>query len=623
MFPPAIKYNLQDIHVALKNISNDGKTPIDFDAGLKVAQGGNATFSGQMGQTGEHVDAKIKITGFSLKPLQPAVAKFTTLALKSGNISATANLKYQAVESGPQVRASGSIRVDRFRLNEAATNERVLQWRTLSASGLKFGLSPDRLIIKRVRLLKPEAKIMVYKDGSFNLAKAIKTPDTSGSGKPSSTPPSAPPGKGKKQPVFPVNIGSVRMEKGVVDFSDLSLVFPFATRIADFKGSVVDISSKPKSRSTVKFDGRVDKYGLATVDGSLSPFAPKDFTDLRVAFQNVEMQSFSPYSATFAGRKIASGVLNLNLGYKIQDSQLLGDNGVVLERFTLGERVDAPDAVSLPLDLAIALLSDANGVIDLAVPVRGNLDDPEFSYGHVIWKAFFNLITKIVTSPFRALGGLFGGGEEQVDAIGFNPGSDHLLPPEQQKLKQVVQALEKRPQLRLVVLGRFDPKIDGKALRTERVKRTLAAKMKQEIPLDEELPPVVFDKAKTQRNLEKLLETRSGDKAVAEFQTRYEKKTGKKAKRVNPALGLFGLKSPDTEFYRALFDELVKLEPLNEKPLHYLAQKRAETIAEDLKTTAGLDEARVAIGDSGPVEKPAKETIKTRLQLDVLPQAAK
>ena len=161
----------------------------------------------------------------------------------------------------------------------------------------------------------------------------------------------------------------------------------------------------------------------------MSPFAPKEFTDIRVVFQNVKMQPFSPYSATFAGSEIASGVLDLNLGYKIQNSQLLGDNSVVLNSFTLGERVESPDAVSLPLDLAIALLSDSNGVIDLAVPVHGNLDDPEFSYGHVIWQAFFNLITKIVTSPFRALGRLFGGGDEQVDAIGFNPGSaDFCLP---------------------------------------------------------------------------------------------------------------------------------------------------------------------------------------------------
>ena len=241
----------------------------------------------------------------------------------------------------------------------------------------------------------------------------------------------------------------------------------------------------------------------------------------------------------------------------------------------------------------------------------------------MIWKAFLNLITKIVTSPFRALGGLFGGGEEQVDAIGFSPGSSQVLPPEQEKLKKVAQALEKRPQLRLVVLGRFDPDSDGLALRTERVKRSLAIEMKQELPPEGEAGPIAFNEGKTQRSLEKLLEQRNGDKAVDSFLASYEKTTGKKADRVNPALVIFGADSPDTEFYQALFQELVKLEPLDEKPLQYLAQKRAEAIVEDLKTTFGLDEQRVAVGDPAPVEKAAKETIATRLQLDVLPQAPK
>ena len=150
---------------------------------------------------------------------------------------------------------------------------------------------------------------------------------------------------------------------------------------------------------------------------------------------------------------------------------------MVLNQFTLGERVEAPNAINLPLDLAIALLSDSEGKIDVAMPVSGNVDNPEFNYGHVIRQAIVNLITKIVTAPFRALGGLLGDKGQQMDAIAFNPGSDRLLPPELKKLKKVSEALEKRPRLGLVVQGRFDPEVDGEALRTERVQRALAEEM--------------------------------------------------------------------------------------------------------------------------------------------------
>jgi beta-glucosidase-like glycosyl hydrolase len=310
------------------------------------------------------------------------------------------------------------------------------------------------------------------------------------------------------------------------------------------------------------------------------------------------------------------------LEYKIQNSELLGDNKVVLDKFTLGERVEAPNAIHLPLDLAIALLTDAEGKIDVALPVSGNVDNPEFKYGRVIWKALVNMITKIVTAPFRALGGLFGGKGEQMDAISFEPGSDSLLPPEMEKLKKVIEALEKRPQLKIVVQGRYDIKTDGKALRAERVKRALAEEMKMKLPPDEKPGPVAFNTAKTQRALEKLLEMRAGDQAIDDFETRYEKETGKKVKRVKPYLAVFGWESSDTAFYQAMFEELVKLEPLPDNDLQDLAQRRAEAIVNELKAAGGLDPSRVTAGRSAPVEKSSADAVDTKLTLDVIKPAA-
>src|SRR5262249_17502609 len=145
--------------------------------------------------------------------------------------------------------------------------------------------------------------------------------------------------------------------------------------------------------------------------------------------------------------------------YKIDNGALAGDNRVVLEKFTLGERVEAPGALSLPLDLAVALLTDSDGKIDVAVPVRGNVDDPQFSYGQVIGQAIGNLITRIVTAPFGALAALFGGGggSESLESIAFDPGRAALLPPEREKLKRVAEGLGKRPQLRLVAEGHHGP----------------------------------------------------------------------------------------------------------------------------------------------------------------------
>ncbi|MCK4792853.1 MAG: hypothetical protein KAV87_54490, partial [Desulfobacteraceae bacterium] len=166
--------------------------------------------------------------------------------------------------------------------------------------------------------------------------------------------------------------------------------------------------------------------------------------------------------------------------------------------------------------------------------------------------------------------------------------------------------------------GRFDPKVDGKALRTERVRRAITEQMGVKIAPDEGLGPIAFDNAKTQRALGKLLERRGGDNAVADFKTQYEKVTGEKAKRVNSALAFFGWESSDTAFYQAMFKELVKRESLMDTDLRNLAQRRAEAIVKNLETTAGLDVTRVTAGSSGPVEEASTETVNTRLTLDVI-----
>jgi hypothetical protein len=122
------------------------------------------------------------------------------------------------------------------------------------------------------------------------------------------------------------------------------------------------------------------------------------------------------------------------LEYKVKQRQLSGENKFIVNKLKLGERVDSPDAIKLPLDLAIALLEDSKGIIDLDLGVR-QLDDPQFSYGKIIWKAIVNVLTKLVTAPFRALGKLLGVSSEKLEAVDFDPGSSTLLPPEQEKLR--------------------------------------------------------------------------------------------------------------------------------------------------------------------------------------------
>jgi hypothetical protein len=307
--------------------------------------------------------------------------------------------------------------------------------------------------------------------------------------------------------------------------------------------------------------------------------------------------------------------MNLDLEYKIDRSALVGENKVIVQKLKLGERVESPGAMRLPLDLAIAILSDSQGQIDIALPVRGNVDHPEFSYGHLIWQALVTVITRVATAPFRALGGLFGKDAERLETIAFEAGSDTVLPPEREKLKRVAEVLGKRPQLKLVVHGGYEPKLDGEALRSLRVRQDLARRLEVTLKPGEDPGPVALDQAKTQRALEALLAERGGDQAVAEFQASYEKTTGKKGERVNPVLAFVGRGSSDRAFYEALFRRLVETTPLTDAELAALGQRRGESTARALKEAAAEAAARVEVGDTQAATKADRNAVPTRLEL--------
>jgi hypothetical protein len=621
---PAAAFAIDGIKVSAQDLQSDGKKPIPFDTSFRVMQGGRFTARGRVAPDGPRVDATLNLARLALPPAQPYIAQHAAVVLRSGEVSTAGRVTYRGDRGRQEVTFTGTADTDNLQVVEADGGEPVVGWKNVHAETIRFGLAPDRLAIDEVRLTELDGRLVIFKDKSLSLAKLIK---------PAGAPPGAAPGSGPGAPAapagaatpaspadagpgFPITVDRVRVDNSSMSFADLSLVLPFATRVHTLNGVVAGLGSDADTRATMKLDGRVDEFGLVKVDGALSAFRPKLFTDIKVSFRNVPMNTLSPYSATFAGRRIRAGTMNVELEYKIDRSALAGDNKVVLQQLQLGERVESPGAMRLPLDLAIAILSDSDGKIDIDLPVRGNVDSPEFSYGHLIWQALVTVITKIVTSPFRALGGLFGGSDaEGLQAIAFEAGSDTVLPPEREKLKRVAEVLGKRPRLKLTVHGGYETKTDGEALRSLRVRADLAQRLGVKLKPGEDLGPVAFDQAKTQRALEAMLNERAGAKAVDVFQTGYEKTREKKAERANPLLSIVGRGSPDRDFYQALFRRLVEIAPLSDSEVTALGQRRGEAAMRVLKESAGSSAARVETGDTEAAASAERNSIPTRLEL--------
>jgi hypothetical protein len=283
----------------------------------------------------------------------------------------------------------------------------------------------------------------------------------------------------------------------------------------------------------------------------------------------------------------------------------------VLDDFRLGERVNAPTALDLPLDLAVALLTEPDGKIHLAVPVHGEVGRPDFDYGKVIRRAIANAIGRIVSAPFRLIAGLFSGGngESDLGTVQFEPGRSRVRPPQREELARIAEALAKRPQLDLVVPEPYDPQRDGQALRAATVRRELAQALGVDLTSGEAPDLVAFGDAPTGRALEALLASRVGEAGVRAFQRLYERETP-----ATPAGSGAAPKPALSAYHKAMFERLVEIEPLPGAALRELAGSRADAIIDAL-VEAGVDRTRLATGAVSEVEA-REDAIPAELALE-------
>jgi hypothetical protein len=602
-----VKVHVQELAAKLEGVGTDLKQPIKFNAGLNVREGGQLSAQGRVVPVSGALEADLRIKQLALAPLQPLMAKYVKLKIAGGSVSAQGRLTAGGSEAkSASLRYAGGFDIADLALNEE-DGELFAAWKNVGADKLSASLAPNLLEIPELRVVGANAKLIIENDRSFNAARLLVQPETTGA-KVEAPPPA--PGPVANDP-FPVRIQRLRFQNAKLDFSDLSLRPQFSAKIYELNGVVTGLSSNRDSRSQIELEGRVDEFGLARIRGELNPFAPRGNTDVSVVFKNVDMVSATPYSMKFAGYKIAEGKISLDLQYKVRNSQLEGANRIIIDKLILGERVDSPDALKLPLELAIAILKDVDGRIDLGLPVSGNMDDPQFSYGALIWKAIGNVLTKIVTAPFRALGSLFGISGEKLEAIDFDPGSDRLLPPEREKLKQVAQVLSKRAQLKLSVPGQYSEAADGAALKAHAVRLEVAKRAGIKLEAGEEPGPPDLGARAVRGALRELYAERFG---VAELDQQKKAAEGAAATPARePAAGDLKTEAAQEKlplwqrvgkliqgepqvadasaFYRNLRERLEQNQPLAPDALSNLGAQRASAILAALRD-AGVEPAR-------------------------------
>ena len=480
-----IAHKFDNLFVKVANLSSDFSKPFDAKVAMKSSQKLNLDVESKIKIEPLDVSAKIKLNDTNLPKYFAYAKPFLEADLASGQLESSAEISY-----AKDIKADAKVSIKDIRLNGKKA-EKLIAFKSLDLEKISF--AKNDLTISGVSLNSPFIKAHLSKERKFNLSQIVKEDKNKAK---TEAKPETKKVASKKEDELKFSVKNFSLKNGEVDFSDASLFMPFATTISKLNGKLSDIDKKRPSSG--EFQGVVGKNGFAQITAKLFPFELKQNTDIKLDFKNIDLVNVTPYSGQFVGYKIKKGKLNLNLNYSVTDSKLNGSNFINFDSLTLGEKVESKDAVNLPLSLAISILSDQNNQINIDLPVEGNLDDPDFKYGGVIWAAVKKLFADITLAPFRFLGNALGLGSKDLSSIDFLAGSSELISSEAPKIADFIKLTGSKPKMKLSITPTYS-KLDESFYKNkkldQKINQIIASSGKDYIAVLNELVPNLKDRS--------------------------------------------------------------------------------------------------------------------------------
>ena len=461
--------SIAPLTVSVTGAGSDLTQPVTvhFDAGVKGK--GHAAGDATLTPSNLAGDLKFTLANLALKPFAPYLPQLKSLELRSGEASASGNVHFEGANLAA-LRFSGDAAVSNFSMLETTSNSPLFAWRSFALKGIDVRNS--HVLVRQASLARPLGQVVVLADRSFNFTPLVPPKATPAAATAAPVPIKAARGK----PAWMVQFKQLNISGGTMGFSDLSIQPNFSARIDALKGTIGNITNAPGQTAAIDLSGQViDQFSPVTIKGSMDLSAYDRKTDMHLAFRNIELPVFNPYSGRYAGYAIAKGKLTTELTYQIDNRALKADHHVIIDQLEWGHATESKDAVPLPVRLATALLKDSKGVIDLDLPVTGSLDDPKFSIWPIVWQVVGNVIEKAVTAPFRLIGSMFEGADK-AQYIDFAPGSSSLPQGSAEALGALAKALNQRPELKLDIPAGPAIREDATAVSDGAIDKALLAK---------------------------------------------------------------------------------------------------------------------------------------------------
>ncbi|HEU4343149.1 MAG TPA: DUF748 domain-containing protein [Candidatus Binatia bacterium] len=588
--PARARVVVSDLSARGENLTNAKGRPGKATVQAKINNKGVLKLAGTAGTN--PVDLKLVIEGqaIELLPFEPYLANRVNFLLTGGQIGTKGNFTYQASGEGPaKINYDGSVQVADFAAVEKDGSEDLLRWQSLGLEGLQFALEPMRLRISEINLAEFYARLILGADGKLNLRNlTVQKNDNAAVETEPAKPaePAATTASTEKQ----ITIGKINLLNGNVRFSDFFVKPNYSANLTGVQGSISEL--KPETPGDLAIQAKLDNAAPVDIQGKINPLSNELYMEIAADARDIELNPMSPYSVKYVGYGIEKGKLSFKVKYKLESRKLTAENQIILNQLTFGERVESPTATRLPVLLAVALLKDRNGVIDVNLPVSGSLDDPQFSVGGIVLRLVLNIITKAVTAPFALLGAVFGGGGEELSYVEFDYGRDTLTPAAENKLKTLSTAMTNRPALKLEISPRVDARNDLEGLRKLSIERKVKAQKLKELVRQGSAPASLDEVQVATSEYERFLKAAYGEESFP---------------KPRNVIGLA------KDLPRAEIENLMlKHTNISDQDLRDLANRRALAVRDYLLRTKGLEVDRLFIVAPKPASDADGETAKTK-----------
>jgi uncharacterized protein involved in outer membrane biogenesis len=504
--PTPAKINLSDVSLRADKLSNAKNQRGKITFQTRINEKGVLRLVGSAGINPTRGDFVVESRDVEVLPFQPYLEDQVNFILTGGRLGAKGKLTFDSSGPGPlKLTYGGSAQAAEFAAVEKASSDDLLKFKSLNLDSIEFALEPMHLRIGDITLSDFYSRIIIGPDGKINLQNLTVKKEGADSPPTEAKPATAPPSKAKPAaspaqaaaapPASekPVTIGKIALHGGQINFSDFFIKPNYSANLMSVEGTISEL--KPEAPGDINLQAKLDNAAPVDINGKINPLSQELYLDIVADARDIELSPFTPYSAKYVGYGIEKGKLSFNVKYKLENRKLDAQNQIILNQLTFGEKIESPTATKLPVLLAVALLKDRNGVIDINLPISGSLDEPEFSVGGIILKLILNIITKAVTAPFALLGSLFGGGGggEELSFVEFDYGRATLTPAAETKLKTLATAMNNRPALKLEISARVDPVNDLEGLRKASIERKVKAQKFKELARRGEAPPSVDD----------------------------------------------------------------------------------------------------------------------------------